>query len=232
MRNKQDRKIMPLSTTLPFGLYQEFYHAIVTDDDVFVNNQIQKDWEVVNGRFDYSSPEDQELSKSIRKRGDLQPHYPLTLAVSKGSIKVMRILLEQKADIRIKESDGYNIIHILLVAASKGIPDDPKLLETYDIIENDKAISDLLLEESDDGLRPLEMAACLGLMTFTKRIMNTPGVYLAKTLIKGDVVYKWFDVTDYEKLGWKSRRDRSPLFFLRQIDIQDVEKKETVEIFK
>ena len=221
--------VMDKIDKLPIEQYQEFHQAIMTDNDVYVLEILTQNKDLINARFDFSVAEDANLSKSLRKKGETQPHYALTLAISKASIKVVQVLLELGADVQIKEADGYNIIHVLLLAASQNAHVDKQFLDIYKIVAGDDTITGLLLEESEDGLRPLEMAACLGLMNFTKRIMNTPEVYLAKSVTKGAIIYKWYDVTDYEKLGLKSRKDRSPLFFLRNIDKDILLKKETSE---
>ena len=212
--------------------HQTYFEAIVTDDEDTVHKNIIEDKTLINVRFDFAIPQDKELRKSDKKAGDIQPHYPLTVAACNGSVKVLQLLLEFKADMTTKDGDGYNVLHMLLLEASKGSQNYPKLHEIYKIFEDHEVIEALLMEESDDGLRPLEMAACLGLMKFTQMIMNTPGVYLDKQVVKGNMVYKWYNITEYEKPGFKSRRAFSPLFFLQKIDYKDLGNSETTAFFK
>jgi hypothetical protein len=86
-------------------------------------------------------------------------------------------------------------------------------------ILSSEAVRDMLYEENNDGLRPLEFASQQSTLKLCGVIWETPGVYLKQTEPTGNGLYKLYDITDYESYALGKRHAKSPLIFFLLMDI-------------
>ena len=133
----------------------------------------------------------------------------------------MKILLDEGTYTCQQDKNGNNIAHSLIAKLYYF----PELEDT--IVNNFKSlldmltvnqIKDMLYQENKFNLRPLEFAAQHGSCKMFQVMMDTPGVYLYKTDMKGLTLYKHYDITDYEGDLADARRNKSPLLYFTFID--------------
>ena len=78
------------------------------------------------------------------------------------------------------------------------------------VLNNSKELRKLFFSEDQKGMRPLELACDLGTFPMIKRILTVDGVYRFPRSTPSLRRYVWYDVTDYEIFGGKSRHSLSP----------------------
>ena len=116
-----------------------------------------------------------------------------------------------------QNSRGHNVVHQLIIIAFHGESHESRLVGSYVAMMGLVDLHtkrQLLLAESNIGLRPLEAAAHHGTLHFVQAIMETEGVYLRREDVRGLSAYQWYDVTEYESFGADNRRMVSPVRFL------------------
>jgi hypothetical protein len=128
--------------------------------------------------------------------------------------QIVDILLKEGVDVLQQDCFGNNVIHSLVMQVFY----HPQLEET--LVDNfqrfmkllsPEQVKTLLLSENMYKVSPVEFAAQHGTCRMVIAIMNVPGVHLYKVQQFGTIVYKWYDVTEYESA---ERYGKSPLIFL------------------
>ena len=138
---------------------------------------------------------------------------PWCLAAGCGSDRVVGELY--KSDVNVFHTDkmGNNIIHTLIVHASRH--QELLHLKMYDyivgLISHGKLTSLLLAENAD---RPIELAAYFHTLRLLDAILRTPGHYLSRKIHSATLFLHHYDVTDYESPEESRSKTRSLLFVL------------------
>ncbi len=236
--DKLQSVVKPLLHNLYLETDQDWLDSILNDDisrakDLLSKHHNKKDI-LLNGNFD------NKLTTEYLKTEDLVMYYvahkPLCLASANGSQRVLEFLLGEGVNpLDTIDHGGFNIIHCLLASVFFRPGQQHILNSTYNLITNvlpEKSLKELLLQESNDGLRPLEMASKLGLTWIVKYILQTKGVYVKKIENHGPMLCYWIDITDYETLNRGHRRDKSPIKLLVELDETDLERVGTKELFE
>ena len=207
---------------LPVGDYQDWLTAIVCDDAQVVEHALRVADEeqrhlLLNGTFDYQ--DDDLVSHNPYRCG--RPDKPLSLALLSGALKVLSILIGYGVHVTSQNCRGHNVVHQLIFIAFHGESHEARLVGSYVTMMRLVDLHtkrQLLLTESNIGLRPLEAAAQHGTLHFVQAIMETEGVYLRREVVRGLSAYQWYDVTEYESFGADNRRIVSPVRFLMALD--------------
>ncbi len=220
--------------SLPISLYGDWFEAIWNDDSESIRQQLNDSSsehreKLLNGYFDY------EDSNLLTKGTSCTfcPKRPLCLAVSCFAFKVVQEFVQQKVDITQREQCGFNIFHCLVAPGLYDKDQETMMVKMYDYLEylfTIETLITLLYQEENIGLRPLEMCLHYGCYTMFKRIMETDSVYMKCREIHGSHIYTWYDITDYERFGKNSRRDRSPLLLLNALENKNLSYSATKEV--
>ena len=150
---------------------------------------------------------------------------PLCVAAASLSKDTWHVLLDNGADpVHQTEQDGGNVIHVLIKMAEK----DQKNFERYSTWYNDvildlnvDLLSKMLHHEDDFSMRPVEFASHCSALHLMFAIFNTPGVY-RQTQAHGLHVQHCYDITEYETVEKRNRRQFSPLNFLQDLSFSDM----------
>ena len=116
------------------------------------------------------------------------------MAVAFGATDVLTVFIRHGCDVLTVDSCGRNVIHCLIYSSFMRKDCSYEMSNMYKIIQQNvpvDSIKDLLKQEDNDGLRPLEYA------------LHTSLTW-------------WIDITDYERNG--DRRFRSPLLLFAMYD--------------
>ncbi len=222
------------TNSLRISSYGDWFDAIWNDDTESIRQQLnnssseQTDM-LLNGYFDY---EDSNILTD-KNSGSFCPEKPLCLAVSCFAFKVVQLFLQEKVDITQREQCGFNIFHCLVAPGLYDKDQETIMVQMYDHLESLLTIETLqilLYQEENIGLRPLEMSLHYGCYKMFKRIMETDSVYIKRREIHGSHIYTWYDITDYERFGKNSRRDRSPLLLLNLLEKENLSSSATMEV--
>ena len=233
-----NQKTMPSCGTLPIDLHFDWFNAIITDDIQYVTSRLEtstetEKWQLLNGSFEYDDTIGLQL-KDIQGQS-LRIVRPLCLAAAFGANEVLKFFLLNGINVTVTDNNGYNVIHCL-VAFSVFEPEKQVAnAETYKVLINEldtEVLRDLLFQENEQKLRPVEMAAQCGTFKMLEAIFETQGVYVTKIKRKGLYNYRYIDITEYETYNKENRRTKSPLFFLTLLHQRDLKLPNTQEIFK
>ncbi len=146
---------------------------------------------------------------------------PLFVAIMMGATEVVELLIKQGAEVHQRNIHGENIMHTLVVACALEFLCGEQCVAVYERLRatiEKKDLHNLLMQENNDELRPLEMAANLGCVLLYEAMHLTPDVYVTRTVEKGPFVEKWIDVTEYESYDAGNRRNNSPMVILAFLD--------------
>ena len=206
-----------------------WFEAIKNDDDAAVKcvlkspiSDVEKD-KFLNGKFQLC--EDVSISTA-----GMQERFtrPFILAAVFGSLRVCDVMIQNGVDVFSKEAKKCNVFHCLVRAALFNRKQEAYIVSTFQklcrILPN-TVLFDLLKEEQENGLRPLEFAAQQRMFKLMSVILDVPNMILIKEEIIGISVYRWYDVTEYLFPKPNSRHLVSPLAFLAKIDKDDLHSK-------
>ena len=140
---------------------------------------------------------------------------PWCLAAVCGSQRVVKELYQAGIDVFQKDKLGNNIIHTLIIQASR--QQESLHLEMYNFIValiSHENLTSLLLAENADGLRPVELAAYFHTLRLLDAILETPGIYLSKKVRCATLFINHYDVSDYESCDESRTKTKSLLYLL------------------
>lgn len=128
---------------------------------------------------------------------------------------LIELLLSHGAEYQDVDSKGDNIIHSL-VHLSNDLPERATSMYKYLLNQNLDILKSLLHQRNNSGLKPVELAASLGLSEMTGTIINTKNIYRWVISRCGVVNVVRYDVTDYESED--SKCHKSILYYLTEMD--------------
>ena len=210
---------------IPISQYGEWYSAIMKNRFEYVSEMLQNasDTErerMVNGSFLYETT-DEDGKLSIKERAKhCQFQLPIFIAAVFGAKETFDLLLQHGADVFAIDIGNSNILHALVYSeALISTTGQAAIFETtVESLSNDPTeLKRLFFSENLEGMRPLELACQLGLFCMTKKILSVDGVYRFPRPTPSLCREVWYDVTDYETFGGKSRHSLSPLLFLANV---------------
>ena len=229
-------RIFPVESMLFFtDNHDDWLCALMTDDvdtvQYMVNNCDEETKNILLGGW----ISDKEFWQCCNSH-DVNNHQitavqrPWCLAAVCGSCKVVAELYKAGIDVSQLDKMGNNIIHSLIIYASR--QHELLHLDMYNyiasLVPHNKLIS-LLLTENTDGLRPVELAAHFHTLRLLDAILKTPGLYLSRKVCCATLCMNYYDVTDYESLQDSRPKTRNLLFlltFLRNNKLADPYTKE------
>ncbi len=206
--------------------YDHWFQAIKNNDQMTVDKElksatIETKNMLLNWQFDFLSTNnnnegvsDQEAVYSL-----FQATHPITLAVVYQSHNVISSLIKHEVNVRVKEINGNNILHMLCYVAYSQTEKEQEFQQTFCLLKNHLQKSDLeflLMSLNNQELRPLELAAHLGLLGLFDEIFHTPGIYMEE-FQRGMFTEQWFDVTEYEQIDIP-KRGITPLLLITFLD--------------
>ena len=149
-----------------------------------------------------------------------------SLASVCGSLQVMSELYKAGIDVYQEDELGNNVIHILIIHASKHPEQEEVYLKVFDFISSllsRQQFEKLLLKQNTSGLNCVELATFSQTFRFMMAIFET-SVYRTKQAQCGMVSVDYYDITEYESYHKGRPLARSPMFlllFLRNTKLQD-----------
>ncbi|CAD5125478.1 DgyrCDS13692 [Dimorphilus gyrociliatus] len=225
---------------MPLLMYQTWFDAIEKDDlesakRILTGVRTEVDI-MLNGKFEFHYFTNSSKNKIWKQKNKTLPCFfqrPVVLAAVFRSKEVLKFILNQGADIYLNDGGDNNIIHAIVWGAALQPEYENEYKKIYRMITDSLSRQEqksLLMRENADGLRPLELAARLTTFYLFIAIFNTEGVYVHNKGRLGAYVCKWYDVTDYESIDSKSRRNRSPLRIFTFIEKERLQNASTREI--
>ena len=159
---------------------------------------------------------------------------PLSLAAVCGSYGVITELYKAGIDVFQMDKFGNNVIHTLIIHASRRETQESKYLEVFNyfarLLPSD-TFSKLLLAENTSSLRPLEMAAHFQTFRLMDAMLKNPESYLNKQVKCGTIFIDVFDVTEYECDSQRRPWANSPMFLLTFLRCAKLKSEFTTEFF-
>ena len=155
---------------------------------------------------------------------------PLAMVMSCASISGMECLLRHGANVSSQDPYGHNPVHLIICFSFV----KPELNHIWTAMFEKLVdfmpfaiVKQMLLEENNQGLRPLEFAAQQGTVEVGKLIWDMPGIYLHQSTPIPGGHFKLYDVTEYES---GDRVNKSPVVavsmleerFVSVISVQDL----------
>ena len=232
------QQTMSSDGTLPIDLFFDWFNAIITDDIQYIKSRLESStetekWHLLNGSFDCG--DDGGLKIKDNHDQSLRIAKPLCLAAVFGAREVLKFFLKSGSNVTVTDNNGYNVIHCMIAFSVFEPEKEVSTVETYKILCNILTIDvlqDLLSQENEQKLRPVEMAAQCGAFKLLEAIFDTEGIYVTKINRRGLYNYRFIDITEYETYSKENRRTKSPLFFLTLLHQRDLKRPNTQEIFK
>ena len=211
---------------LPLSKYQNWYDAIINDDVTAVKHIIEsaKDdndrKKLINGSFIFDTiciPD----SKCLSNMETFSVFaFPIFLAASSGSRGVLLYIIENGGNVLVQDADGQNLIHVLILTLCGTVDNENAVMEMYDCVMQSIPLEmrrGLLMMENRNQLRPVEFASAMAKFRFTRKILETEGIYKFHSGNLGSRICYYYDITDYEEKSAKRRRGKSPLDILTHI---------------
>ena len=161
---------------------------------------------------------------------DCDFELPIALAATANDRDLIALMVKNGANIFAEDSEGNNVIH-LLVYWSKSHPKEAVNMYQYILTELLSTPAErwrLVRKENIAKLTPLDLASMMWQPEMLLEILNTEDVY--KIEAKSCITHRHvlYDVSDYE--GPKGKR--SPLNYIKGIDVKTVLRFEQCQFFK
>ena len=203
------RSVKVASMKLPEDTYSgskynhDFYRALVENDDNSLRNIIQNDFtnnarDLVNQRIDY--PDIVTTCSKTRKMLQMTTfHLPICIAASGGCLKAVKVLVEERCDLLITDTNGSNVIHALIWGSV--LNQNGPFIDILEYLFNELDITSkrkLLFMEDDHGFRPLELACLCQQFALVHWLLSVDQVTRFERGNHGLHSHVLYDVTDYE----------------------------------
>ena len=177
-----------------------WFDAIKHDDVEMVSRTISsvggaERTRYLNGRFEFNS--------ATPNGNGQKPHRfarPFNLAAIFGSLGVCDVMIQNGVDVHSDEEKKYNVFHCLICVACWNPDQEEEVVKTYQRLSQllpARDLLDLMKEEQEDGLRPMEFAAQHKTFKLMSVMIETSKLYSIREEIVGISIYRWHDVTDY-----------------------------------
>ena len=157
------------------------------------------------------------------------------VAVGWGAEKILELCLREGVDLLVTDRGGDNAVHALVKAATLALVWEDGYISLFKLIRNKLPLDQLrqlLLQENDNGYRPLELAAHGGSFGMFQEIFRTEGVYMNRVNKAGGFQIEHFDITEYERYQRADNRHmKSPLWHLSFLDASLLAAPRTKEVF-
>ena len=179
--------------------------------------------EYLSGHFTFGNS---ELETHVEAGGYTNMRLPLAIAAVAGATNSIKALLEAGVCPKQVDCHGNNVVHSMIAFLHYHNDMEDAIISKFQILVDTVCVDFMkviLHHENSYGLRPIEFAAQHGQGSMVLAIMNTPGVYLTKQEQCGLTCYKWYNITEYESTGNKSRGNKSPLRILTCADKDTVD---------
>ena len=143
-----------------------------------------------------------------------------------GSLQVMSQLYKAGIDVHQEDELGNNVVHTLIIHASRHPEREEVYLKVFDFISSllpRQNFEKILLKQNTSGLNCVELAAFSQTFRFMMAIFKT-SVYRTKQAQCGMASVNYYDVTEYETYHNGRPWETSPMFlllFLRNTKLQD-----------
>ena len=227
------------SMCLKFEENKEWFEAILSDDNNTVeymlqNCEIKQKEKYLNGYFEFvkNNLPVKNCACELDKSENFTFSHCWLMAVAFGSGNVVETFIRYGYNVLTTDGNGRNAIHCLIYICFMRKDCENEMLETLKLIAKNVSSSimnDLLLQEDQDGLRPLEYALHLGVSSVALQIFSFVSVYTAKKQYHGTSITWWIDITQYEKSG--GRMYRSPLLLFVMYDRTNIDDKNFKDLF-
>ena len=218
---------------------KEWFEAILSDEKNTVelmlqNCQAEQKEKYLNGYFKFvkSNLPVKNCSCALDKSKKFIFSNCWLMAVAFGSGSVVESFIHHGCNVLTTDDNGRNAIHCLIYMCFMRRDCENEMLKMLRLITKNvssSVMNDLLLQEDQDGLRPLEYGLHLGVSSVVLQIFMLVGVYTAKKQYHGTSVTWWIDITDYEKCG--DRRYRSPLLLFALYDRANIDDRSFKDLF-
>ena len=225
-------KVRPASSesTLPICQFQDFYDAIIRDDDKQVRDILKTQRNpsaFINTEFDY------EYEKTDKSRGVERIRLPFHLAVSAESTHVAEVFIQSGVDCEKCDYVGRNVLHNLItrVAYLHYAQEEGTCSMIAWLIDKVglELVHKFSRQENQYGLRPVEYAAQQNTLKLMTTLLETQGLHTLGGETKGDTHFMDLDVTEYET---SERYTKSPFTMLAYLDEEKLNHPETGEFFQ
>ena len=199
--NAQDRTVQ-----LRLEEHATWLDAILTNDPaavefILANSDADERYALLNGYFDFSGSEPLLPASADSRENKFTFSHAWHMAVALGSRDVVRSFIQHDCNVLIVDPEGRNAIHCLVYVSFMREELQEETLLTYKTIHQHvsrKDLHDLLLQETSDGLRPLEFALHLGASHLAAQMFHTSALYSTRHQYQGTSCRAWCDVTEYE----------------------------------
>ena len=239
-------KVQPLSvhkdkTSMCLKVEQnkEWLDAILSDDkntiELTLKNceEEQKD-KYLNGYFEFTKNNlpVKNCACELDKSGKFTFSHCWLMAVAFGSGGVAESFIRHGCNVLTIDDNGRNAIHCLIYICFMRRDCEKEMLKMLQLIVKNipsSVMNDLLLQEDQDRLRPLEYALHLGVSSVVLQIFSFVSVHTTKKQYHGTSITWWIDITEYEKSG--ERMYRSPLLLFAMYDRANIDDKSFKDLF-
>ncbi|XP_064622146.1 uncharacterized protein LOC135484513 [Lineus longissimus] len=208
--------------------YRKWYDVVSNDDPERFDKMLHKAGEVkkkllINGRFKFNIPHS-VIEKATRAHQ--QYERPLCVAAAFASSYVFTKLLKEDVCVTARDKHGCNVVHALVIAAADCKEREEQYFAMYNsLLENTDRDTQraLLLGETLQGQRPLELAAKLGAFGIFRVILETPSFFGKILCQTGACSFYRYNLSDYEDSSNPKRYYRSPLRYICNIQEEHVD---------
>ena len=146
----------------------------------------------------------------------------------------MHLFIECGLDVFVLEQNNCNCIHIMTILACLNPESEEYLRSIYSLLNAtlpEETMKQLLLQESDAEMRPIEMAVNNGALGLYQDIFETKGGLLKETHKCGVFTKEFYNITEYESV-YGDRRDNSLLYYLPVLDRCAMRSKYIIQLFE
>ena len=210
---------------MPESEYSDWFNAIINNDAEHVEKSLKnaadaEKLKLLNGRFMFND-KDSSDSKDMHVGMSFRLSRPLHVAIAYTSYDVIATFLKYNVDYGVTDYHGNNVLHTLAHLSQIKPDAEQDMRDLYQKILQvipTSDMKDMLFQENEERLRPVELACHLGVLGLFQDIFQTKGVYVIKEKRLGIFTEQYIDITDYETMDPGNRREKSPLVFLSLLD--------------
>ena len=218
---------------------KEWLEAILSDDKNAVeytlqNCEVKQKEKYLNGYFEFvkNNLPVKNCACELDKSEQFTFSHCWLMAVAFGSGSVVESFIHHGCNVLTTDGNGRNAIHCIIYMCFMRTDYENEMLKTLQLIARNVSssiMSDLLLQEDRDGLRPLEYALHLGVSSVALQIFSFVSVHTAEKQYHGTSITWSIDITQYEISG--GRMYRSPLLLFVMYDRTNIDDKNFKNLF-
>ena len=148
---------------LNFNEYEYWYEALRNDDMEVISKElntrdVNHRARLLNGTFNLDEIEKESRNKQMQRFAARDTWHMVVTLCSKETI---RLFISKGVNLHTKNDQNYNFVHNMILTAAYQPQSEDKMIQKYIFIMDNIGKSDkykLLMDENDDGMRPLEFA--------------------------------------------------------------------------